>query len=579
MTLDSWMVARLARELDALLTGARVVALRAGARTLTLECHRRGKRLQLLASFEPERPLAAVTDVAPVHNGDDVETAGWAGGAAPLLRGAVVDGVHAVAMDRIINVDVASRSAFGVPARHRLVLELEPRKANALIVRPSENDGVVLAAAKRFAGGDGARVLEVGQPYEPPPPRRKELNDEQFRAGVLAAAVNAQPRGLARLLGQWDPFCTPPLARDVVERALGEHDAASLAGALLELWRDLRVRVEMAAAMHDALIYAWRRSYDIVACHLVPLAWPEGDAFTISSLNQLCADQLTRAREAAAPLDMPLRRKLELMLARCDAEVTKLRAALERAAQAESLRAQGDAIYANLTRIEPGSGMFVTDDGLRVRLDPLLTPKQNAADYFRRYKKARSGLPRIKARLAALAANREQWEQFLWELDRARSELDLRSSILGEVTAAIGAPMRRARAARARGGGAKTQGRAAASAHGIPLAGGAIAYVGRSPMDNERLTFSVARPNDLWFHARGIPGAHVILRLASAGQSPTDEQIEAAAALAARSSRAGEASKVEVDYTQRKHVRRRAGRPGLVWYTDFKTVRVAPAKR
>ena len=577
------MVARLARELDALLTGARVVALRAGARTLALECHRRGKRLHLLASFEPERPLAAVTDELPAHAVDDLDTAGWAGGAAPLLRGAVVGGVQAVVADRIINLDVASRSAFGVPARHRLVLELEPRKANALIVRPKDIDGgVVLAAAKRFAGGDGARALEVGQPYELPPPRRKELDDEQFRAGVLAAAVNAELRGLARLLGQWDPLCTPPLARDVVERALAETETASLPDAMLRRWRDLRAQVEAAAAMHDAPIYAWRRGSEIAACHLVPLEWPEGDAFTTPTLNKLCADQLMRARDTAAPADQPLRRKLELMLGRCDAEMTKLRGAKERAAEAESLRVQGDAIYANIARIERGTRTFVTDEGLRVHLDPLRTPKQNAADYFRRYKKARSGLPRIETRLVALAANREQWEQFLWELDRARSEPDLRRAILDEVSAAIGATRRRTRAAKARGGVSKAQrsaSRTSAAAAGIPISGGATAYVGRSPKDNERLTFSVARPNDFWFHARGVPGAHVILRLASAGQSPTPEQVEAAAALAARSSRAGDANKVEVDYTQRKHVRRRAGRAGLVWYTDFKTVRVPPAKR
>ena len=150
------------------------------------------------------------------------------------------------------------------------------------------------------------------------------------------------------------------------------------------------------------------------------------------------------------------------------------------------------------------------------------------------------------------------------------------------MSAAIGAPRRRTRAAKARGGVTKAQrsaSRTSAAAAGIPISGGATAYVGRSPKDNERLTFSVARPNDFWFHARGVPGAHVLLRLASAGQSPTPEQVEAAAALAARSSRAGDANKVEVDYTQRKHVRRRAGKAGLVWYTDFKTVRVPPAKR
>jgi predicted ribosome quality control (RQC) complex YloA/Tae2 family protein len=114
----------------------------------------------------------------------------------------------------------------------------------------------------------------------------------------------------------------------------------------------------------------------------------------------------------------------------------------------------------------------------------------------------------------------------------------------------------------------------------LELPGGAIAHVGRSPKDNERVTFNAARPDDYWFHARGIPGAHVVLKLAHAGEAPTDEQIEMAAALAAGASRASNAAKVEVDYTQRKHVRRQGkGATGLVWYTDFKTVLVTPKGR
>jgi predicted ribosome quality control (RQC) complex YloA/Tae2 family protein len=74
-----------------------------------------------------------------------------------------------------------------------------------------------------------------------------------------------------------------------------------------------------------------------------------------------------------------------------------------------------------------------------------------------------------------------------------------------------------------------------------------------------------------------VPGAHVILKLAHADDAPTQQQLSAAAALAAGASRASGAVKVEVDYTQRKHVRRQGkGATGLVWYTDVKTILVTP---
>jgi predicted ribosome quality control (RQC) complex YloA/Tae2 family protein len=153
----------------------------------------------------------------------------------------------------------------------------------------------------------------------------------------------------------------------------------------------------------------------------------------------------------------------------------------------------------------------------------------------------------------------------MWELERAENLPSAERQILdAELAAAIGVKTQRRLARRL-----KSQDRK------VELSGAAMAYVGRSPKDNERLTFSVAGPNDYWFHARGIPGAHVIVK--TNGSAMTDRQIEEAAALAAGQSRAADSGSVEVDYTQRKHVRRQSGgRPGLVWYTDFATVRVSP---
>ena len=579
MTLDSWLVGRLARELHERLAGARIEDTRADARSLTISCYRRGAHPVLLASFEPERPLAAVTTEAVTPN--ESGPGGWVAGVAPLLRGSVIDAVQAVPHDRILNVDIVSRSAFGVPARHRITLELEPRKANALVLRPGRNDDwLILAAAKVFDGRDGAREIEVGESYTPPPPRASRLDHRAFLIELRAAMAAHDPEPLpvrivARLLGELDPTCTPPLAREITEQSLagGAHD--DLGEQLLARWTELRARVERCVHDLEAPVYDYRRGDDIVACHVVPLHWPAGDPHVARSVNELCEYALSLAdRTRVAPAGTALRKRLERMLARCDEEVAKLRAAQLRATEAETLRAAGDAIYANLATIAPGSAALQASDGAQVALDPKLSPKQNAAAYFRRYKKARSGLPRIAARLQALAANRELWEQFLWELDRADAQPELRSVIHTDVAAALNRKTsKKPVVPRSR---ARTRPREAGTTS-IALTDGAVAFVGRSPKDNERLTFAVAAPNDYWFHARGIPGAHVILKLPHANETPNAVHIEAAASLAAGASRAADAAKVEVDYTQRKHVRRQGkGRIGLVWYTDFRTILVTP---
>lgn len=100
-------------------------------------------------------------------------------------------------------------------------------------------------------------------------------------------------------------------------------------------------------------------------------------------------------------------------------------------------------------------------------------------------------------------------------------------------------------------------------------------WVGRNDAENDALTFRHGRPDDLWFHAKQVPGSHVLLRCGTRPVQRAD--LEAAAQLAAFYSRAGRGSTVPVDYTPRKFVRRRPhAAPGQVLYTREKTIYVTP---
>ncbi len=568
MTLDFWLVARLAKDVHALVAGSRIQSLTATDSGVIFHCYRRGTHLALHISVDSSVPLAAAYALA--DGAKENGTEGWMRGVAALLRGATIDAVHAVPNDRVLYIDAGSRSPFGVPSSSRIVIELQPRKANALVLRPKDGEWLIVAAAKQFAGADEARSVKIGAPYVPPPQRHARLDRAQFI--VAARDMDGADAGrLARLLGDVDPECTPLLAREVLFR-VGNGAGASVRS-LLDAWASLRREVEDALeACGD--VFVVRKHGALVACHLVSLGWavqasdgsPPAELSWVRSVNELCVEALLdRPRGHGGPSPKTLHKKLTTMLNRCEQEVASLEAAQLRAAQADALRDAGDAIYAQLTEIAPGSASFLTPHGREVTLDPMLTAKENAADYFRAYKKSRSGLPRIATRLRELRANREYWEQLLWELARADGLPPAeQASLLGEIADAVGIKQQRAR-----------KRRAAIQERRLTLSGGAIALVGRSPKENEHLTFSVATPGDFWFHARGIPGAHVIVK--TGGSEITQEQIHEAAALAAGNSRASGEGHVEVDYTQRKHVRRHSsGRPGLVWYTDFASVRVRP---
>lgn len=570
MTLDLWLVARLALELREGLAGARIQSVAGDAAGLRMSCYRRGGPVRLHATFDSDGPLVAIhADTAP---GNENVAGGWAGGVAPLLRGCSVESVQAVPDDRIIFCDVVSRSAFGVPAHHRLAFELEPNKANILVLRPGDaGQWRILAAAKEITGEGDARDVLVGEIYELPPPRRNRLDVAAFRKAA-DSSEQADVRTIARLLGDFDPTCSPPLARETVERALAAPHSTLLSMRLLDAWSDFQKEVEAASLDARRPVYAWRRGLDVAVCHLIPLTWPPGEFEQIASLNDVCVIQQSAGeRRRRAPAANALRKKLTTMLDRCAVELASLRRAQQRADEADGFRIAGEAIYTYLSEIPERAETFVTPEGLVVDLDPTSSAKASAAAYFKRFKKARSGLPQIAKRIATLEGNRIFWEDLLWQLERAQSALvDDLTTVCDEIADAIGfrkhAPKRKPSSKKP-------------STRSVELPGGAVAHVGKSPKDNERVTFSVAGPNDLWFHARGVPGAHVVLKLRDAGERATDEQIVAAAELAAGQSAAAQAGKVDVDYTARKHVRKQGGgRVGLVWYTDYKTVLVQPRK-
>ncbi|MBI2123298.1 MAG: NFACT family protein, partial [Armatimonadetes bacterium] len=235
---------------------------------------------------------------------------------------------------------------------------------------------------------------------------------------------------------------------------------------------------------------------------------------------------------------------------------------------AHELRSQGELLLAFASQIRSGAREATVTgyDGrpVTIPLDPARSPVDNAQRLFKRYAKLRDALTALSARQERLAADR----QFL---EHARAHAlhaetldaleDLRQELLAEGFV------------RARGRPSKPSRRA--GPRSFSLAGGYTVLVGRTKAENERVTFALAGPEDLWFHARGVAGAHVVLK--TGGRHPQMNTIEQAAAIAADFSTARESRTVAVDYTQRKYVRKPKGaKPGLVTYEREKTIFVKP---
>jgi predicted ribosome quality control (RQC) complex YloA/Tae2 family protein len=568
LTTDWILIRRLAAELDRALAGGRVVDVG------LLDDGRIGLRLGGLRRARGDKGEAAKTLAIdafaspPVVTLVDDELAvgvdpGWLRSATTTLRGMRLTAVRPRPGDRVLVLAFATASRFGVETESRLVVELVPRYGNIVLLR----DRVVVAAAKQFSPAENeARSVQVGLPYEAPPLPQPALDRAGF-AAALERAGDAATR--ARALGGSLPELPRLLAASLVAQSA---DVAALppveqAAAFDERARALLAEADRAAGEFGDLHLYRDDAGAIVAVHLVPLAqYAALEHVRVSSLLEVFAE--ARAGTLRARSGDATERRRAALLARVakralatDGELAAVAARIVDGEARDRLRQSGDALFTYGQDIPAGADAFVlpTDPAFTIVLDPELDAKENAQRYYARYRKAADALPHLERRHEALATRRSALDVLAFEAERADSPT--LPELEADLDALEGRPPQR---------------RPSGSARRRPplrldRPSGARIYVGRSPRENAEVTFRIAKPDDLWFHARGIPGSHVVLQ-APPGREAGDDDLDAAANLAATHSKARTSPRVEIDYTARKHVRKqRDGAPGLVWYTNART--------
>ena len=288
-----------------------------------------------------------------------------------------------------------------------------------------------------------------------------------------------------------------------------------------------------------------------------PAQVPDEEAHLVlqeaESLRAL-GDKTLRAHQEAR------RSQLERLLGRQIKRLTKKKAAisadLERAAKADELREKATLLLAHAATIPKGAthldapALDGTERTIRIALQPMKSAPELAQALFAKSKRLRRGLDVAPERLRAVTAELESLEALRANVGACSpKELEEKLKAHGiEITE----PRERERKRRQAGG--RVPHRAFVAADGTTV------LVGRGAADNDRLTLRVARPHDLWLHARGVAGAHVVVRLAK-GKSCSAEALVDAATLAAHFSDVRGEPVVDVLYTPRRFVRKRKGSP------------------
>jgi predicted ribosome quality control (RQC) complex YloA/Tae2 family protein len=482
------------------------------------------------------------------------------------MRGARLRQVEQPPYERLLNFHFDT--PFGPVT---LAVELLGTRSNLALL---DAEGIILGVARLSKPTEDGRrrVLIPNLPYVPPPAQEKLTPPELTEYTLRRELEEASPElPLARLLPGIVQGVSPLLAREITHRAMGHADAAvtelthlePLLNTFHQLFADMQQQQWQPTLAVD-------EEGDPVAfapypLHHFPLSRPV-DTFS-QAVEIYFAEAATGYAAAKAPLAAAMaeaRRKLARR---------RERLAQDAAAQANpiKLKEKGEAILAYAHQIKSGQTQLIADwvlgeSPLKITLDPALSASENAQHYFSRYRKALRASDEIPAQFNSLALDESYLDQLEQDLAMAedRPDIDAIAGALAEVGYAVA------------GAGRKKRAKSAAS-RGLRLTApaGAVVWVGKNALQNAHLTFSRAAPDDLWLHARGVPGAHVIIPTAQG--LPAEADVFWAAGVAAYYSRARHDTAVDVDITLKKHVRAIKGAaPGLVTIRNQTTLRVSP---
>ena len=488
------------------------------------------------------------------------------------LSGGIIESVRQEALERVVTLTVLASDEMGERSRFTLVWEGMPRRANLILC---DRDGRIIDCLRRVdLEAEQDRQVLPGLFYRLPTRQDKRsplsVTEEEFAALLGRAAPDAPLDGW--LLDTFTAI-SPLVARELTVRACGSTDApASQGNALWDVFsrwqRDVNENtftptlIKRNGSLADFTYgpvtqygtYAETEIYDSFS-HLLDDFYEKREQ--AERVKQKGRDLLKTATTAR----YRVRRKLA-------AQEKELAACLDR----DHLRICGELITANLYRMERGQSRLTAQNyydencaDVDIPLDVRLSPQENAARYFKQYAKAKTAEKYLTAQLQRGREELQYLESVLQELAQAESEQDF-NDIRTELT--DGGYLR--------GRGKKQPGfQRASKPREFRSSAGLRILVGRNNRQNDRLTTKDADKRDIWLHTQKIHGSHVIL--CTGGAEPDEQSLMEAASLAAYFSQAQGSTKVPVDYTPVKFVKKPAGaKPGMVVYTTYQTMLADP---
>lgn len=479
------------------------------------------------------------------------------------LSSAKIIEISQIGFERVLSIKTSATNEMGDIIYPELIIELIGASSNIILV----NDGVIIDALRRSNIENNSRIIHPGAVYALPPKPDKlnllqcsvqEIIDriEQYKNEKLDKAILLSVEGVS-------PLISREIARDdiFVNSLTGYHknmlieELKKFKGEVLSGGKPIMLKRKDKTAFDFSCIeiYQYKNIAEII---------------TFDTYSQLLDEFYTERdnRNRIAKQSGDVLKLLTVLSSRAAKRMEGRKKDLKKCENREQLRIFGELLKANLFAIKQGQNFAEVqnyyDENLsliRIPMNPALSPSQNAAKYFKDYKKSYTAEQHLKKLIESDKQEKEYLDTVLDALSRATTLTDI-AAIRNELAA---------EGYIKRSENVKKKETKQGFGEEISPSGYRVLY-GKNNRMNEEITLKTAAKNDMWFHIKNMPGSHVVV--ICGGKNLSEADMDFAAAVAAKNSSGCNLTTAAVDYTAVKNVKKPAGsKTGMVTYSEYKT--------
>ena len=564
MAFDGITIANIVTELNQTITGGKINKIAQPENDeLIITIKNQRKQYRLFLSASASLPLIYLTET----NKPSPMTAP---NFCMLLRKHIGSGkiiaIEQPGMERIIRFTIEHLNELGDLCTKYLIVEIMGKHSN--IIFCNEEDQIIDSIKHVSAHMSSVREVLPGRPYFIPETQSKlnpfVLTEEIFQEKIFPRPVNVAKAIYTSITG-----ISPLMAEEVCYRAgidggiptdgLEDVERVHLAHTFLRMVDDIR-----DGHFEPNIIYKGKEPVEFACFPLSQyqdyraVSYPS--IFPVLETYYAEKNIVTKMRQKTVDLRKIVQNALERNVKKCQLQQKQLKDTEKK----EKYRVWGELLNTYGYEVEPGAKSmealnYYTNEMIQIPLDETMTPQENAKKYFDKYSKLKRTKGALDTLLQETGDEIKHLESIAASLDIASSEEDL-VQIKEEM-------MEYGYVKRKNTGGKKVK--VTSRPYHYISSDGYDIYVGKNNFQNDELSFKFASGNDWWFHAKGQPGSHVIVK--SKNEELPDRTFEEAGKLAAYYSKGRQAPKVEIDYTQKKNLRKpTGGKPGfVVYYTNY----------